>query len=288
MQLSSTGSTVNPHTYVGRERYYLMSGADLYHLGFRDYAQALGRFMTVDPSPQGVSRMVYVGNLSLVQVDPRGTDGLSVPRDIIDAHPLGYAYSKGPRFPAHLHTCPAYIQSEIGTMCGYIAGLNAGQLAAINDCVSCNANRMGIFCMSLSLYRLDCMRKWCDGRGRVECLRDDDQQCLGEDMEGPTLNCGFAQNNTTSVKYDCQVGLCIPRVEGNPACGCISDPGIPSEAFTFLHELAHCCGIQHGTAAGKRPRRSCNDVWACCIYNVIHAGRWRKSDASEKHGCRLW
>ena len=48
--LSSTGSTVNPHTYVGRERYYLMSGADLYHLGFRDYNQALGRFMTVDPA----------------------------------------------------------------------------------------------------------------------------------------------------------------------------------------------------------------------------------------------
>ena len=42
--LSSTGSTVNPHTYVGRERYYLMPNADLYHLGFRDYNQALGRF----------------------------------------------------------------------------------------------------------------------------------------------------------------------------------------------------------------------------------------------------
>ena len=47
--LSSTGSTVNPHTYVGRERYYRMANADLYHLGFRDYNQALGRFMTVDP-----------------------------------------------------------------------------------------------------------------------------------------------------------------------------------------------------------------------------------------------
>ena len=42
--LASTGSTVNPHTYVGRERYYRMANADLYHLGFRDYAQALGRF----------------------------------------------------------------------------------------------------------------------------------------------------------------------------------------------------------------------------------------------------
>ena len=47
--LASTGSTANPHTYVGRERYYRMANADLYHLGFRDYAQALGKFMTADP-----------------------------------------------------------------------------------------------------------------------------------------------------------------------------------------------------------------------------------------------
>jgi len=30
--LASTGSTVNPHTYVGRERYYRMPNADMYHL----------------------------------------------------------------------------------------------------------------------------------------------------------------------------------------------------------------------------------------------------------------
>jgi hypothetical protein len=47
--LASTGSTVNPHTYVGRERYYRMPNAAMYHLGFRDYAQGLGRFTTVDP-----------------------------------------------------------------------------------------------------------------------------------------------------------------------------------------------------------------------------------------------
>ncbi|MEA3402448.1 MAG: hypothetical protein U9R79_14520 [Armatimonadota bacterium] len=51
--LASTGATVNPHTYVGRERYYRMPNADLYHLGFRDYAQRLGRFMTVDPVMHG-------------------------------------------------------------------------------------------------------------------------------------------------------------------------------------------------------------------------------------------
>ena len=47
--LASTGSTVNPHTYVGRERYYRMPEAAMYHLGFRDYAQGLGRHQVRGP-----------------------------------------------------------------------------------------------------------------------------------------------------------------------------------------------------------------------------------------------
>jgi len=47
--LAQTGSTVNPHTYVGAERYYRMAEAGLYHLGFRDYAPRLAMFLPVDP-----------------------------------------------------------------------------------------------------------------------------------------------------------------------------------------------------------------------------------------------
>ena len=70
--LASTGSTVNPHTYVGRERYYRMANADLYHLGFRDYAQALGRFMTVDRVGQGTNRRQYVADNPVEYTDPTG------------------------------------------------------------------------------------------------------------------------------------------------------------------------------------------------------------------------
>ena len=72
MLLSSTGSTVNPHTYVGRERYYRMANADLYHLGFRDYAQALARFMTVDPARERLNWVTYAGNRPGLLVDPTG------------------------------------------------------------------------------------------------------------------------------------------------------------------------------------------------------------------------
>jgi YD repeat-containing protein len=61
--LASTGSTVNPHTYVGRERYYRMPSVAMYHLGFRDYAQGLGRFTTVDPvalQPAELARVLHI------------------------------------------------------------------------------------------------------------------------------------------------------------------------------------------------------------------------------------
>ena len=70
--LSSTGSTVNPHTYAGRERYYRMANADLYHLGFRDYNQALGRFMTVDPMREGTTWYLYASGLPTNRIDPSG------------------------------------------------------------------------------------------------------------------------------------------------------------------------------------------------------------------------
>jgi RHS repeat-associated protein len=72
MLLERTGSTVNPHTYVGRERYYRMPNAEMYHLGFRDYAQGVGRFMTVDPVRDGLNWFAYVRNGSTAMVDPSG------------------------------------------------------------------------------------------------------------------------------------------------------------------------------------------------------------------------
>ncbi len=70
--LASTGGTVNPHTYVGRERYYRMPEAEMYHLGFRDYAQGLGRFTTVDPLGGGSEGYLYVRNRSGAHSDATG------------------------------------------------------------------------------------------------------------------------------------------------------------------------------------------------------------------------
>jgi len=73
--LASTGSTVNPHTYVGQQRYYRMPNASMYHLGFRDYAQGLGRFTTVDP----LSRITSVRQQVLQLIRPSSGVQMRVP-----------------------------------------------------------------------------------------------------------------------------------------------------------------------------------------------------------------
>ncbi len=85
--LASTGSTVNPHTYAGRERYYRMPNASMYHLGFRDYAQGVGRFTTADPARAAENWLVYVLNRPAAAVDPAGlacTEWVNVFNDYVE------------------------------------------------------------------------------------------------------------------------------------------------------------------------------------------------------------
>ena len=84
--LGSSGSTVNPYTYVGQQRYYGMPNADMYHLGFRDYAPGLGRFVTIDPIQNGLNWMVYIGNHAASLLDPLGLQWLQGVEDVLAAY----------------------------------------------------------------------------------------------------------------------------------------------------------------------------------------------------------
>jgi len=70
--LASGGSTPNPHTYVGRERYYRMPEAGLYHLGFRDYRPGAARFTSVDPAKENLNWFHYARNRPTKLRDPSG------------------------------------------------------------------------------------------------------------------------------------------------------------------------------------------------------------------------
>ncbi len=70
--LTRTGTTLNPHTYVGKERYYLTPDPVLYLLGVRYYEVKLGRFITLDPAERGLNWYLYVVNLPIRGADPSG------------------------------------------------------------------------------------------------------------------------------------------------------------------------------------------------------------------------
>ena len=159
--LASTGSTVNPHTYVGRERYYLMSGADLYHLGFRDYAQALGRFMTVDPVEGSYVAYPYTANRPTGRVDPEGLQCVSPALDQSAVGVMGLVdLPAGPRFPQFWHTCSPSIKQSIWRWCNNLSYLKSpSKSKAINECITCNAKKIGINCAHFGKPRTTCMQE---------------------------------------------------------------------------------------------------------------------------------
>ncbi len=72
--LVRTGTTTNPHTYVGKERYYLTPDPLLYLLGLRYYDLRLGRFITLDPQRDDVDWYIYVANLPTAVADAAGLE----------------------------------------------------------------------------------------------------------------------------------------------------------------------------------------------------------------------
>ncbi len=86
--LNRTGTLTNPHTYIGKERYYRMPNASLYHLGFRDYAAGVGRFVTLDPQRDGTNWFAYVGSAPSHAADPSGATVVIPPWLIPDEETL--------------------------------------------------------------------------------------------------------------------------------------------------------------------------------------------------------
>jgi len=75
--LERTGSTVNPHVYVGKERYYLTPDVALYLLGLRYYDMALGRLVSVNPTTEELNWFLYVANHAVRLVHPIALQGKS-------------------------------------------------------------------------------------------------------------------------------------------------------------------------------------------------------------------
>lgn len=129
---------------------------------------------------------------------------------------------------------------------------------------------------------LDCMGKFCKGKGTVTCPVDDPDCCK---------NLGWCAHSPAKAgpKWtgECTITWCIysdAQKCGGDKCG---DKAIPPIRETFLHELAHCCGIQHGILDNTELSSggwTCNDVVACCLYHVV-PDKWRRQDNKCRRTC---
>ena len=90
--LARTGSTVNPHTYVGRERYYRVTDALLYQLGLRYYSATASRFTSRDLAGTANARYLYVGNQPASGIDPTGLAWWDPIEDIVGGGLTGNCY----------------------------------------------------------------------------------------------------------------------------------------------------------------------------------------------------
>jgi RHS repeat-associated protein len=148
--LERTGSTVNPHTYVGRERYYRMPNAAMYHLGFRDYAQGVGRFTTVDPAHAEKNFFAYASNRPVVGIDPSGLLSLPPWIDWILPGPSGPPPGTCVRI-----NCDEWFQTT-GKAIGkpLVGGINwcVDQFVSVGECETSCMNVMRLLRENLDIY----------------------------------------------------------------------------------------------------------------------------------------
>jgi len=70
--LDRTGTTQNPHQWVGRERYYGLMDAEMALLGLRYYVPLVGSFWSLDRLLTSSNRYAYVTNMPAAARDPYG------------------------------------------------------------------------------------------------------------------------------------------------------------------------------------------------------------------------
>jgi RHS repeat-associated protein len=90
-RIASTGTTIAPFEYVGKQGYQSDTDSSLMLLGHRYYDASVGRFLTNDPERDGRNWFAYCNNNPAAATDPTGYSGGSgVQVPPAPPAPLGY------------------------------------------------------------------------------------------------------------------------------------------------------------------------------------------------------
>lgn len=245
-----TGTTATPFRYVGGKGYHGGNSRRTY-VRARYLSNNSSRWLTADPAgirQYGDQPYVYASSAPTVNSDPSGL----VPKHcVIDPD------------------CPAWVREMVGIWCHAFRRLSRYE-DRINSCIRNTAGKFGKSCNPLTRNRRHCIYQFCGSHGQVKCqyAKEGDLDCKG--------SVGYAKGFKERVPPHSMdvpvpmtiIKLCITSLDGGYQGQTNLDLQAPGGSITFLHELAHACGIAHPGSSGERDRQ-CNMIWSCCFYDVI-------------------
>ncbi|MCE7901037.1 MAG: hypothetical protein DYH07_13240 [Armatimonadetes bacterium ATM1] len=174
--------------------------------------------------------------------------------------------------------CPQNIIDFVSWWCSFFNRYAWDEkIYRINECIRKTAAKRGLLCPRVTAEAVLCFRRWCNSDGTVECRRHQ-----AGDPAGKTCFGLFGVANPDPTDPWDYIALYLDKsdhiMKGSTFLG---RPGerrrmqFPAGELVFLHELAHACGVLHGSNwRGEEASVSfqCNDIWSCCIWDVVRAG----------------
>jgi RHS repeat-associated protein len=257
----------------------------------RHYASPLGQWTSVDPLWPSERAYGYVGCMPTSSVDPTGYQtqlpGQGSPLSPYIQYPERRSRpNSGPDIDCFDETAKAMVQR----WCWKLRRTDIrAKWAAVNSCMDKTAAMFGRRCDPVDQASVVCMVRWCTTDGKVTCVP----------FRGGTAGETPCTADNTSTDPSDHIVLKVPSYGSS----FVLEGGMgrrvrrfPSIDVVFLHELWHACHHGH-EGRGNQPSRDdftqCNDIFACCMFDVLHAGGngsycWKKAESYRKaKGWRL-
>jgi RHS repeat-associated protein len=200
----------------------------------RHYSYVTGAWSTVDPLWPDESTYGYALSWPTKAIDPSGLY---------------------PRYDG----CPPKFQENMNALCDRINHIGPANLPAIKSCISRATTARHHSCPDVSLTRAKCLKRWCNSDGEIQCRPSPP----GSGQYGlcPRTYVGESEDPHDTIIIN----------NNNPPYGFTYVDwvnAVGAQQLTVIHEVLHACGVPH-VVQDKGGREQCNDIMACCIYEVV-------------------
>lgn len=162
--------------------------------------------------------------------------------------------------------CSNDIKWAAYAFCAAIKRMTNDEQASINRCIARAARARGRACPYLTDNRLNCLQQFC-AHGTIDCSVSGGSSWAGY---APSY---FGPRNSPT----CQSPFI--QIDSGYQDQWTFDIETKSPGFVIIHEAAHVCGVDHviGPIPGKPgishdASKACNNIWACCMNNVLFRG----------------